>query len=202
MPVVTRREISAGGVLVRHVRGKDEVCLILRDRHGRPVWGLPKGHLEPGEDAAAAAQREVREETGWDGAIAAPLGDVRYTFTATGRGMARVQKRVTFFLMRVRRGPQVAPDRTEVLDARWMSLAAARRRVRYATERRILHRAQTMLNARVLSPLSTGLPAARSLRRGRPGVRRRRTGRRTPPSVAGFARRSRGGRRTSAAVEH
>lgn len=33
------------------------------------VWSLPGGHIEPGETAAAAALREVREETGIEARI-------------------------------------------------------------------------------------------------------------------------------------
>lgn len=36
------------------------------------VWSLPGGHIEPGETAAAAAQREVLEETG----ICAEIKDI------------------------------------------------------------------------------------------------------------------------------
>jgi 8-oxo-dGTP pyrophosphatase MutT (NUDIX family) len=53
-------------------------CVLLVDAHGRlllqerdehaPIdpdrWGLPGGHLEPGEDPEAGAYREVEEETG------------------------------------------------------------------------------------------------------------------------------------------
>jgi 8-oxo-dGTP pyrophosphatase MutT (NUDIX family) len=37
-------------------------------------WDFPKGLIEPGEDALAAARREVREETGLD-ELAWPFGD-------------------------------------------------------------------------------------------------------------------------------
>ena len=54
-------EIASGFVLFR--RGDPFRYLTLRNaRHGDV--GLPKGHVEPGEDLLAAALRETEEETG------------------------------------------------------------------------------------------------------------------------------------------
>ncbi|MFA6947894.1 MAG: NUDIX hydrolase, partial [Eubacteriales bacterium] len=36
-------------------------------KRGRESWELPGGHIEPGESDAAAARRELYEETGLDG---------------------------------------------------------------------------------------------------------------------------------------
>ena len=58
-----RVEKSAGGIVLRWMEAEPNVLLI-RDPYGN--WGLPKGHLEEGEDARQAAVREVAEETGLD----------------------------------------------------------------------------------------------------------------------------------------
>ncbi|MGB2603427.1 MAG: NUDIX domain-containing protein, partial [Candidatus Sulfotelmatobacter sp.] len=55
--------LAAGGVLSRQTpAGGDEVLVVHRKRYGD--WTLPKGKLKPGESFAAAALREVAEETG------------------------------------------------------------------------------------------------------------------------------------------
>ena len=49
---------SAGGVVL-NPRG--EVLVVNQNQNS---WSLPKGHVEPGEDARQAAEREIYEESG------------------------------------------------------------------------------------------------------------------------------------------
>lgn len=63
-PVIAEvvRETTSGGVVFRrNAKGKIEILLI-QDAKGR--WTIPKGHVEPGEEPGATAEREIREETG------------------------------------------------------------------------------------------------------------------------------------------
>jgi ATP adenylyltransferase len=53
-------------------------AFVLRKTGSNPVV-LPKGHLEPGETAAEAAMREVREETGIEATVAGWLGAQVFT---------------------------------------------------------------------------------------------------------------------------
>ncbi len=53
--------IAGVSVVITNLGGD---VLLLKHSYGPKVWGLPGGGLGRGEDPAAAAQREVREELG------------------------------------------------------------------------------------------------------------------------------------------
>src|ERR687894_657689 len=132
----TSTEISAGGVVVRD----GEVVVIVPTRraaNGRPVLALPKGHVDPGETPAQAAEREVREEAGVDATLVGQLGEVRYWYQRGGR---RIPKLVTFFLFDYA-GGDVADHDHEVEEARWMPLDRAARELSYKGEREMVGRA-------------------------------------------------------------
>jgi 8-oxo-dGTP pyrophosphatase MutT (NUDIX family) len=144
-----RREFSAGGVLVRRLRGRWVVAAIQPRRHGPEVWALPKGHIDPGETGEAAALREVAEETGAYGRSLGKLGDVRYVFTWEGE---RIFKIVSFFLVRYEGGRlgDVPPAfRHEVAEVRWLPLAEAPGLLAYAGERELAQKALSRLESDV-----------------------------------------------------
>lgn len=142
-----RRELSAGGVLVRRFRGRWFVAVIRPRREpGRAeVWALPKGQIDPGETGAETAIRETYEETGVMGRLDRKLGDVRYVYTWQGE---RVFKVVSFFLLRAvrgRLGALPAATEHEVAEARWVPLEEAPRLLSYAGEREVAGRALAAL---------------------------------------------------------
>jgi 8-oxo-dGTP pyrophosphatase MutT (NUDIX family) len=122
------REFSAGGVVVRRMRGRPFVAVVrVRDE----VLALPKGHPDPGESAAEAARREVREETGLEAELIEKLDDIRYWYARDGE---RVMKIVSFFLLRYRAGTIDDHDH-EVEEALWIPLDEAPDRLAYKGER-------------------------------------------------------------------
>jgi 8-oxo-dGTP pyrophosphatase MutT (NUDIX family) len=138
----TRSEVSAGGVVYRRPDADIEVALAARrTRRGELVWGLPKGGVDEGETAEEAAIREVREETGLEAEIEAPLGVIRYFYVWEG---VRVRKAVRFFLMRATGGDIAAHDH-EMEDVRWFRLQTALEQAAYRGERDILQRAADQL---------------------------------------------------------
>jgi 8-oxo-dGTP pyrophosphatase MutT (NUDIX family) len=144
-----RREFSAGGVVVRRLRGEWRLAAI-RPAGKENVWALPKGLIGPGESAADAAVREVTEETGVEGRLVEKLGDVRYVYTWRGE---RVFKVVSFFLVRYIRGrlgdvPEAF--RHEVAEARWLPLADAPKLLSYKGEREMAEKALQICGARAL----------------------------------------------------
>jgi 8-oxo-dGTP pyrophosphatase MutT (NUDIX family) len=136
-----RREFSAGGVLVRRLRGRWMVAAIRPGGKPAGTWALPKGQIEPGDSGEATALREVGEETGAYGRSLGKLGDVRYWFNWDGE---RIFKVVSFFLLRYmggRLGDVPAEHRHEVDEVRWLPLDDAPRVLSYRGEREMAEKA-------------------------------------------------------------
>ena len=142
MSVRTETQVSAGGVVVRRIRGRPHVALICVGPKRR--WQLPKGLVERGEAPEAAATREVREEAGVEAELTAPVDTIEYWYVATRGGeRVRYHKRVHFFLFRYRSG-DVADHDHEVLEARWVPAAEAGEMLAFENERQVVEKALAM----------------------------------------------------------
>jgi len=140
-----RREFSAGGVLVRRLRGRWMLAAIRPAGRPHGLWALPKGQIDAGEISEQTALREISEETGVSGRSLGKLGDVRYTFTWEGE---RVYKVVSFFLVRYESGKLgeiPAAFRHEVEEVRWLPLDDAPRVLAYRGERQMAEKALSVL---------------------------------------------------------
>lgn len=145
-----RRELSAGGVLVRRFRGRWWLAAIRPGGKPDGVWALPKGNIDADERPEETALREVAEETGITGRLEGKLGDVRYTYTWRGE---RVFKVVSFYLLRYRSGRlgDTSPAHAhEVAAVRWLPLEEAPRLLAYGGERTMAQRAVAVLSNEAL----------------------------------------------------
>ncbi|EEW48623.1 hydrolase, NUDIX family [Corynebacterium efficiens YS-314] len=149
----TSNETSAGGLVVSGLAeavmdngevdlSKIYVALIGRlDRRGRLLWSMPKGHVEPGEDKAATAEREVWEETGIHGKVFAELGVIDYWFVSEGR---RIHKTVHHHLLRYVDGDLNDED-PEVTEVSWIPADELIEHLAFADERKLARQAHDML---------------------------------------------------------
>jgi 8-oxo-dGTP pyrophosphatase MutT (NUDIX family) len=145
-----KREFSAGGVLVRRLRGR-WVFAAIRPAGKEPgVWALPKGLIGRGEKPEETALREVAEETGAKSRLVGKLGDVRYVYTWGGE---RIFKVVSFYLLRYSRGrlgdlpPATAH---EVAEVRWLPLEQGPKLLAYKGEREMAERTLASVRAGAL----------------------------------------------------
>ena len=136
-------ETSAGGVVFRRSDGDEPRFLLIRDSYRN--WGLPKGHLEEGEERADAALREVGEETGLtDLVLHGPIQDIDWFFRFRRR---LIHKTCAFFLLESAAGDP-CPQRDEGITAcRWLPFEAALATVSYANAREVLRVAGRLVAA-------------------------------------------------------
>jgi 8-oxo-dGTP pyrophosphatase MutT (NUDIX family) len=141
-----RREFSAGGVVVRQLRGRPVLAAIRPAGKPEGLWALPKGRIDEGESGEATALREVEEESGARGRSLGKLGDVKYWFNWKGE---RIFKVVSFFLVRYeggRLGDLPAATAHEVAELRWLPLEEASRLLAYKGEREMAEKALAFLS--------------------------------------------------------
>lgn len=113
----TRQNIVSCGALPWRVKdGRPQVLLIKQFAH-KERWGVPKGHVNPGETREACAIREVREETGLDIRLETRLPEVTVA-------IRHEHKTVVTWLAQVvgNDEPSLADPDSEVADARWFDV--------------------------------------------------------------------------------
>src|SRR6267154_524826 len=110
-----RKTRSAGGVVTNDA---GEVLVV--SQRGTS-WSLPKGHIDAGEDALAAARREIYEESGVrDLELIRELGSYeRYKIGVNGGDDRSERKVITMFLFRTREKLLKPVDRDHP-EARWV----------------------------------------------------------------------------------
>jgi 8-oxo-dGTP diphosphatase len=119
--------LAAGGIVVRG-NTRPTVAVVQLRKDGD--WVLPKGKLNRGEDAVAAAQREVHEETGHPVTVKEFVGTLCYE--VNGRS-----KIVQFWRMHPNGGP-VRELMDDIKQVAWLPLEKAIRKLARPHERAFL----------------------------------------------------------------
>src|SRR6185436_8849208 len=89
-----KKTFSAGGIVLNP---QGDVLVVSQNGNS---WSLPKGHLDPGEDALSAAKREIEEESGVNNlTYIKELGTYERTRISLGNEAGPIpMKRITLFL--------------------------------------------------------------------------------------------------------
>ena len=130
---------SAGAVLYTLLNGERRYVLV-REKNGS--YGLPKGHVEPGEALADTALREVREETGVIATLHAREPVMVDEYPIAGGDV----KRVSWFIAHYADQTPDA-DTTQVLGVLVLPIDVALRTLTYGSTREILRKVDLLLDA-------------------------------------------------------
>ena len=136
-------EQSAGCIVYKMLDGQPLFAMML-DRYGQ--WTFPKGHLEKGETAFAAARREVQEEIGLTKLeLVTRLGEIRYSFAKDGK---QIEKQVEWFLAIAAPHTELQKaDAQAVKEVGWLEYQEALKRNGYKQMRALLKLANRIVNS-------------------------------------------------------
>ena len=153
------REFSAGGVVLRKMRGRWFVAVIEphmarpkkpAKRAKPPLKRSPRSSPCPRAPSTQGRSRRrppfarSREETGVQAELITKLTDIKYRYVRNWGDHARVFKIVSFYLLLYRSGKlgNIAPEmRIEVQRAFWLPLDDAPATLNYQGEREVAQRA-------------------------------------------------------------
>ncbi len=114
--------------------------LVVSARRTPDTWIFPKGHIESGESAKAAAIRELREEAGID---AVPVANVGYSI------LHAKDTRILVDYVLAEYRSQVGSE--EMRDVRWCSFDEAMNLLSHEYTRKMLRKAGPMIEKRLIA---------------------------------------------------
>lgn len=122
---LAKTPLAGVSVFVTDIEGR---LLLVRHSYGPGGWALPGGGMARGEDALAAARREVAEEVGCTLESADVFDSIEETISGSPH---------TAWLVTGRTQDHPRPDRREVVDARFFPLHSLPEPLTALTRRRI-----------------------------------------------------------------
>ena len=131
-----RHEYSAGAVVYCKIDGVPHYVII---QEASGYWGLPKGHIEAGENDKEAALREILEETGIQGKLVpGPAEHVHYYI---GKNIV---KHVVYFLVSYE-NQEVHYHEGELRNAKLLPFEEAMKQLTYRSVKVILKKVHAYL---------------------------------------------------------
>ena len=121
-------EYSCGAIIYR--RNDELEYLIIQEMPGH--WFFPKGHVEKGETEEETAKREIFEEVRESVNFISGYKEVMTYFIRSD-----AKQKVTFFLSELP-VKELAFDKKEIKDAKWLNLESALKRLDHDDSRTLL----------------------------------------------------------------
>lgn len=140
------QEFSSGGVIYRKESDGFKFLIIYSKRNRS--WGLPKGHIEPGETEIEAAEREIKEETGIDD-LDFMTGfreeDVYEPVSNRGSSMGQKIEKHSVYFLAITKTDKIKVDADEIGDYRWSAIQEAESLLSFDSLKKIIRKAYEYL---------------------------------------------------------